>query len=275
MDAFSIFALTLVVLIILLVLMSIKIVPQTENWLIERLGRFHRTLDAGIHIVIPIYDKVAHRESIVERQLPEKVVPAFTILYRVTDAGKAWYRIKNIDQAIETIIISFVRSTIGSSELDQVQSNRAQISTVIATEIQHVTDEWGIHVTRTEITDVEVDEQTRKAMSMQLNAERTRRAVVTEAEGKRQAANLAADAELYTAQQKAQAQRVMAEAQAYAVQTVARAISDNGQAAIDFDVRKIQADAIKALGQGNATKIVMLPADALTTLTGVIARLAG
>jgi regulator of protease activity HflC (stomatin/prohibitin superfamily) len=168
-----------------------------------------------------------------------------------------------------------VRSTIGSSELDQVQSNRAQISTVIATEIQHVTDEWGIHVTRTEITDVEVDEQTRKAMSMQLNAERTRRAVVTEAEGKRQAANLAADAELYTAQQKAQAQRVMAEAQAYAVQTVARAISDNGQAAIDFDVRKIQADAIKALGQGNATKIVMLPADALTTLTGVIARLAG
>jgi regulator of protease activity HflC (stomatin/prohibitin superfamily) len=284
MDAFAIFAVMFAILVVLIALMSIKIVPQTENWLVERLGRFHRTLDAGIHIVIPIYDKVAHRESIVERQLPEKVVPAFTkdnvqitikiaILYRVTDAGRAWYRIRNIDQAIETIVISIVRSTIGSSELDQVQSNRAQISAVIASDIQHVTDEWGIHVTRTEITDVEVDEQTRKAMSMQLNSERTRRALVTEAEGKRQAANFAADAELYTAQQRAQAQRVMAEAQAYAVQTVARAIADNGQAAIDFDVRKIQAEAIKALGQGNATKIVMLPADALTALTGVISRL--
>jgi regulator of protease activity HflC (stomatin/prohibitin superfamily) len=270
MDAFSIFAIILVALVVLLVFTSMKIVPQTENWLVERLGRFHRTLDAGIHIVIPIYDKVAHRESIVERQLPEKVVPAFTkdnvqitiklaILYRVTDAGKAWYRIKNIDQAIETIVISIVRSTIGSSELDQVQS--------------HITDEWGILVTRTEITDIEVDEQTRKAMSMQLNSERTRRAVVTEAEGKRQAANFAADAELYTAQQKAAAQRVMADAQAYAVQTVAKAIADNGQSAIDFDVRKIQAEAIKALGQGNATKIIMLPADALTTLTGVISKL--
>ncbi|OYV57828.1 MAG: hypothetical protein B7Z71_11975 [Acidocella sp. 21-58-7] len=284
MDPFAVFALTIVSLAVVLVMTGLKIVPQTENWLVERLGRFHRTLDAGVHIVIPLYDKVAHRESIVERQLPEKVVPAFTkdnvqitirlaILYRVTDAGRAWYRIKNIDQAIETIIISIVRSTIGSSELDQVQSNRGQISSVIATEIQHVTDEWGIHVTRTEITDVEVDEQTRKAMAMQLNAERTRRAVVTEAEGKRSAANLGADAELYTAQQKAQAQRILADAQAYSVQTVARAIADNGQAAIDFDVRKIQADAIKALGQGNATKVVILPADALAALTGALSKL--
>ena len=134
---------------ILAVLLALKIVPQTDNLLIERLGKYSRTLAAGVHVIIPFVDRVAHRESILERQLPAKQVPAFTkdnvqieitlaILYRVTDAAKAWYRIKNIDQAIETIITGIVRSIIGASDLDQVQSNRAQLSTTIGTDIQQV-----------------------------------------------------------------------------------------------------------------------------------------
>lgn len=274
------------VVCVLFVLLGLKIVPQTENWLIEKLGKYNRTLAAGIHIIIPFFERVAHKESILERQLPEKLVPAFTkdnvqieiklaILYRVIDAGKAWYRIKNIDQAIETIIIGIVRNTIGGSDLDQVQSNRSQLSSTIATEIQHVTDEWGIHVTRVEIIDVEVDTQTRSAMQLQLNAERTRRAIVTEAEGQRQAANLRADAELYTAQQQAQAQRVLAEAQAYAVQTVAQAINNNGEAAINFDIKKIQAEAIKTLGSQPSSRVILIPADLLETLTSVSTKLIG
>jgi regulator of protease activity HflC (stomatin/prohibitin superfamily) len=251
--------------------------------LFERLGKYHRTLAAGVHIIMPFIERVAHVESILERQLPAKDVPAFTkdnvqititlaILYRVTDAAKAWYRIKNIDQAIETIIIGIVRSTIGASDLDQVQSNRSALSEAIASDIQHVTDEWGIHVTRVEIVDVEVDEATRTAMQRQLNAERNRRAIVTEAEGKRQATNLGADADLYTAQQQAQAQRVLADAQAYAVQTVASAINANGESAINFDIKKIQADAIKALGSQPGSKIILLPADILETLSSVSAK---
>ena len=278
--------LAILVVCVLFVLLGLKIVPQTENWLIEKLGKYNRTLAAGMHIIIPFFERVAHRESILERQLPEKLVPAFTkdnvqieiklaILYRVVDAGKAWYRIKNIDQAIETIIIGIVRNTIGGSDLDQVQSNRSQLSSTIATEIQHVTDEWGIHVTRVEIIDVEVDAQTRSAMQLQLNAERTRRAIVTEAEGQRQAANLRADAELYTAQQQAQAQRVLAEAQAYAVQTVAQAINNNGEAAINFDIKKIQAEAIKTLGSQSSSKVILIPADLLETLTSVSSKLIG
>ena len=273
-------------LTIVLLLAALKIVPQTDNLLIERLGKYHRTLAAGVHVIIPFLDRVAHRESILERQLPAKEVPAFTrdnvqiaitlaILYRVTDAAKAWYRIKNIDQAIETIIIGIVRSTIGASDLDQVQSNRSELSGAIATDIQHVTDEWGIHVTRVEIVDVEVDEATRTAMQRQLNAERTRRAIVTEAEGKRQAANLGADADLYTAQQQAAAQRVLADAQAYAVQTVAAAINDNGESAINFDIKKIQAEAVRALGAQASAKIVLLPAELLETLASVSGRLIG
>jgi regulator of protease activity HflC (stomatin/prohibitin superfamily) len=263
---------------------ALKIVPQTDNLLIERLGKYHRSLAAGVHVIIPFIDRVAHKESILERQLPAKKVPAFTkdnvqiemtlaTLYRVTDASRAWYRIKNIDQAIETIITGIVRSTIGASDLDQVQSNRSQLSTAIASDIQHVTDEWGIHVTRVEIIDVEVDAATRTAMQRQLNAERTRRAIVTEAEGKRQAANLEADASLYTAQQKAEAQRVLADAQAYAVQTVAQAINNNGESAINFDIKKIQADAVATLASQPGSKIVLLPADILETLSSVTTRL--
>ena len=263
---------------------ALKIVPQTDNPLIERLGKYNRTLAAGVHLTIPFLDRVAHKESVIERQLPAKKVPSFTkdnvqievtlaILYRVTDAAKAWYRIKNIDQAVETIIIGIVRSTIGASDLDQVQSNRSALSSAIASDIQHVTDEWGIHVTRVEIIDVEVDAATRTAMQQQLNAERLRRAIVTEAEGRRQAANLEADAALYTAQQGGQAQRVLADAQAYAVQTVAQAINNNGQSAINFDIKKLQAEAIKTLGSQAGSKLVLLPADLLETLTSVTSKM--
>ena len=269
---------------VLLAIGGLKVVPQTETWLVERFGKYHRALAAGVHIVIPLYDRVTHKESIIERQLPVKDVTAFTkdnvqieiklaILYRVTDAARAWYRIKNIDQAIETVIISVVRSIIGGSELDQVQSNRTHLSTAIASDIQQVTEEWGVNVTRVEIIDVEVDAQTRNAMQMQLNSERTRRAVVTEAQGKREAANLAADAELYMAQRKAEAQRVLADAEAYAVQTVSKAINDNGQAATDFQIKKIQADSVRAIGESNSSKLVIVPADVLMSLTGALGRI--
>ena len=112
-------------------------------------------------------------------------------------------------------------------------------------------------------------------MQRQLNAERNRRAVVTEAEGKRQAANLEADAALYNAERNAQAQRVLADAQAYAVQTVAQAINSGGQSAINFDIKKLQADAVSRLAGQPGTKIVLLPADLLETLSSVATRFAG
>ena len=272
--------LSILAVCLFVIFLSLKIVPQTENWLVERMGRYDRTLSAGVHIVTPFFDRIAHKENILERQLPVKAVPSITkdnvqievklaILYRVTDASRAWYRIKNIDQAIETIITGIVRSTIGNSDLDDVQSNRRVLSDTIEAEIQHVTEEWGIVLTRVEIVDVEVDAETRAAMQLQLNSERTRRALVREAEGKKQAANLAADAELYTAQQQAQAQRVLADAQAYSVKTIAEAINNGGEAAINFDIKKIQAEAVKTLGAQPAAKIILLPSDLLETLSSV------
>ena len=276
--------LSILAVCLFVIFLSLKIVPQTENWLVERMGRYSRTLSAGVHIVTPFIDRIAHKENILERQLPVKSVPSITkdnvqieiklaILYRVTDASRAWYRVKNIDQAIETIITGIVRSTIGNSDLDDVQSNRRVLSDTIEAEIQHVTEEWGIVLTRVEILDVEVDAETRTAMQLQLNAERTRRALVREAEGKKQAANLNADAELYTAQQQAQAQRVLADAQAYTVKTIAEAINNGGEAAINFDIKKIQAEAVKTLGSQPSTKVILLPSDLLETLSSVASKL--
>ena len=119
--------------------------------------------------------------------------------------------------------------------------------------------EWGIVLSRVEIIDIDVDENTKEAMQLQLNAERTRRALVTEAEGKKQAAVLQADAELYTAEREADAKRVLSDANAYSLKIISQAINDGGRESVDFEMRKVYADAIKHLGNQASSKIVLLP----------------
>ena len=110
-------------------------------------------------------------------------------------------------------------------------------------------------------------------MQIQLNAERIRRGTVTNAEGEKQAAQLRADADLYTAQKKAEATMVLADAEAYAVNAVSKAISNGGASAVEFEIRKIQAAAVKELAQGNNTKLIMLPSDVLSSLSGTIGKI--
>ncbi len=124
-------------------------------------------------------------------------------------------------------------------------------------------DDWGIEVTRAEILDVDLDAQTREAMMQQLNAERARRAQVTEAEGKRRAVELAADAELYAAEQTAKGRRISADAEAYATGVVAKAIAENGLEAAQYQVALKQVEALKALGQGNGSQTIVVPASAM------------
>lgn len=136
-----------------------------------------------------------------------------------------------------------------------------------------VTEEWGIILSRIEIIDVEVDDETRKAMQLQLNAERNRRAIVRQAEGEKEAAQLKADADLYTAQRQAEARKTLADADAYAVSVVAKAIATGGESAINFEVKKIQAKAIETVGSNQSSKIVLLPAELMDSLSSVASRL--
>ena len=287
MDMFSfsnLVMLAFVVLVIVTLRASIKIVPQSENWLVERLGKFNRKLEAGLHLIIPFFEAVRFRVPVLERQLPPRPINAITldnvtisislaVLYRIVDASKTLYRISNVDDAIMTIVNGTVRSVIGKTDLDGVQSNRRQLSDEIEHDLQTVSDEWGIMLTRVEILEVDVDPETKAAMQLQLNAERNRRALVREAEGKKQATELDADAQFYAAQRQAEAMKVKADAEAYAVTAVARAIAAGGTSAVEFEIKKIQAQAVQELSKGSNAKIVLLPTDVLGGLSGSISGL--
>jgi regulator of protease activity HflC (stomatin/prohibitin superfamily) len=275
----------ILVLVLVTLRYSVFIVPQSENWLIERLGRYHRKIEAGLHLLIPFFEVVRHKVSIQEMQQPPDPINAITldnvsisiqlaIFYRIIDSSKTMYRIADLKTGIKTIVNGTVRSVIGKTELDGVQSNRRHIAEEIESELQAVSDEWGIKLTRVEITEVEVDEQTKEAMQVQLNAERKRRGAVTEAEGIKQATQLQADASLYSAEKEALAKRILADAEAYAVAAVSKAISEGGASAIEFEVKKLQAQAVQSLAVGNNTKIVLVPSDVLSSLSGTIGKLA-
>ena len=279
-----VFALILILVLISLKL-SIKIVPQSENWLVERLGKYNRKLEAGLHLLVPFVETVRYKVSIQEIQLPPDPINAIThdnvsisvqlaILYRITDASRTMYRIENLTLAIKTIVNGTIRSVIGKTDLDGVQSNRRHLAQEIEAELQAVSDEWGIKLTRIEITEVDVDSATKEAMQVQLNAERKRRGQVTEAEGMKQAAQLQADARLYSAEKEAWAKRILADSEAYAVTAVSRAISDGGASAVEFEIKKIQAAAIQELAKGNNSKIIMLPSDVLSALSGTLGKIA-
>lgn len=280
----EIVSVAVLILVVVFFALGIKIVPQSQNFVVERLGRYNRTLEAGLHIIVPVIEAVRHRVDILERQLPTSKISTITldnvtigidlaILYRVVHAEKSVYRISDINQAIQTTVTGVVRSVIGKTDLDGVQSNRRSISEAIEEELRAVTEEWGIILSRIEIIDVEVDDETRKAMQLQLNAERNRRAIVRQAEGEKEAAQLKADADLYTAQRQAEARKTLADADAYAVSVVAKAISTGGESAINFEVKKIQAKAIETVGSNQSSKIVILPAELMDSLSSVASRL--
>ena len=186
----------LAVVIFLAVTRAVRIVPQSEKYVVERFGRLRAVLGPGINFIVPFLDRVAHKISVLERQLPTSRQDAITadnvlvqvetsVFYRITEPEKTVYRIRDVDAAIATTVAGIVRSEIGTMELDQVQSNRAHLIERIRDSLANVVDDWGIEVTRAEILDVNLDEATRAAMLQQLNAERARRAQVTEAEGRK------------------------------------------------------------------------------------------
>ena len=266
--------LLLALFIIFAILTGVRIVPQSQKFVVERFGRLRSVLGPGLNLIVPFLDKVAHKISILERQLPNASQDAITkdnvlvqidtsVFYRIVEPEKTVYRIRDVDGAISSTVAGIVRAEIGKMDLDEVQSNRAQLIATIKSSVEDAVDDWGIEVTRAEILDVNLDQATRDAMLQQLNAERARRAQVTEAEGQKRAVELAADAELYAAEQAAKARRVSADAEAYATQVVAKAIAENGLEAAQYQVALKQVEALTNVAKGEGKQTVILPANAL------------
>ena len=266
--------LAIAVFIIVSIFLGVRIVPQSEKHVVERFGRLRSVLGPGINFVVPFLDRIAHKVSVLERQLPTASQDAITadnvlvrvetsVFYRVTEPEKTVYRIRDIDGAIATTVAGIVRSEIGKIELDQVQSNRAQLIERVREQVTAMVDEWGVEVTRAEILDVSLDEQTRAAMLQQLNAERARRAQVMEAEGNKRSVELGADAKLYAAEQEAKGRRITADAEAYATSVIAVAIKENGLEAAQFQVALKQVEALQAVAVGQGKQTILIPANAL------------
>lgn len=264
----------LAIFVIISILLGVRIVPQSEKFVVERFGRLRSVLGPGINFIVPFLDKVRHKISILERQLPAAQQDAITadnvlvqvetsVFYRIIEPEKTVYRIRDVDAAIATTVAGIVRSGIGEMELDEVQSNRQELISKIKAQVEDAVDDWGIEVTRAEILDVNLDQATREAMLQQLNAERARRAQVTEAEGTKRAVELNADAELYAAEQAAKARRVSAEAEAYATEVVAKAIAEHGIAAAQYQVALKQVEALGEIGKGAGKQTIIMPSSAI------------
>ena len=275
--------LLLVVLALVLIFKGIKVVSQSDVFVVERFGKYTKILPAGLNFIVPFLDRIAHRISILERQLPEFTISVITkdnvevkldatVFYRITDAAASVYRIQDIDHAIHTASTSIVRSAAGKLELDDLQSSRDSMNVEIAENLQNAATVWGIEITRTEITDIIVDEQTKGAQRQQLNAERERRAIIAKSEGEKRSVELAADAELYQASKEAEAIRLKADATAYAIEVeakanaeqtrlIAAAISENGQPAINFEIMKRQIEALGDVASGDNTKTIIIPTE--------------
>lgn len=269
--------------VIIALFQGIRVVPQSQVYVVERFGKYRLTLNAGLSLIVPFLDRVAHRVSVLERQLKHlqisvitrdnvEVVLETSVFFRIIDASRTVYRIRDIDSALQTAASSIVRSAAGKLELDELQSSREAMNIEIAKNLFSAAEIWGVEITRTEIIDVLIDDATKEAQRQQLNAERKRRATIAEAEGLRRSVELAADAELYKAEKEAAAVRVRSEADAYAVKVVAEAeaaqtrlladaIADNGQPAVNFEVMKRQVEAVGELASSPATKTLILPSE--------------
>ena len=263
--------------------------------MVERFGKYSRTLNAGLSLIIPFLDRIAHKVDVLERQLDEQRISVITrdnveviletrVFFRVVDASRTVYRISNINEALKTASSSIVRSAAGKLELDDLQSSREAMNIEIETNLRNAAEVWGIEITRTEITDVVVDDATKEAQRQQLNAERKKRATIAEAEAQKRSIELRAEADLIQAEKNAEAIRVTADAEAYSIKMkaeadaeqtrlLATAIAKNGKPAVDFEIAKRQVEALSQVASAQNSKTIILPSDVTAAIGGLSAAL--
>ncbi len=292
MTPFLTFAVIIAVVAVLTIFAGIKTVPQGEKWTVERFGRYTRTLDSGLRVIVPFIDRIGRKLSIMEQVLD---VPAQTVItkdnaavvadgvvfYRVDDIARAAYQVQNLEQAIVNLTTTNLRSVIGSMDLDDTLSKRAEINEILLGIIDEATNPWGAKIIRIEIRDLRMSDELQDAMNLQMTAERRRRASVTEAHGLREAEILKAqgerEAQILRAQGlreaaflEAEARERAAEADAKATDVVSKAIAEGDIQAIQFFLGQKYVEALQAIGSSDNSKLVLMPLEA-AGVTGAIA----
>lgn len=285
MDA----SLTVVAVFVLFVFVTlakgIRIVPQGEEWVIERLGKYNETFMPGLNIMIPYIDsvsqKVVTKDVLLDVQEQEVITKDNAVILtnaiafvKVTDPVKAVYGVVDFADAIRYLIMTTLRSIVGEMELDQALSSRDQIKARLRESIADEVLDWGLTVRSVEIQDIKPSPTMQKAMELQASAERERKATVTKAEGDKQAAILQAEARLEASRRDAEAQILLADASAQAIDMVMKAA-----AGADTSLAYLLGEKyIKAMTQMSASpnaKIVLLPSDIQDAVRGLMGRARG
>ena len=282
MEGIGIVLLAILVFVAVTIGKGVRIVPQGEEWIDERLGKYHGTLHPGLNIIIPYLDQVRYKlvtkDIILDVQEQEVITKDNAVILtnaiafiKVTDPIKAVYGVTDFSEAIRNMIMTTLRSIIGEMNLDEALSNRDKIKARLRESIADEAIDWGLTVKSVEIQDIKPSESMQRAMEAQASAERERKAMVTKAEGNKQATILSAEAQLEAARLNAEAQVTLAEASAEAMKRVSAAIGAD-DAGMRYILGEKYVNAIGALARSDNAKTVVIPADLQETLRGLLGR---
>lgn len=289
------FLLSVVLVFVAIVFLAkmLRMVPQGYEWTVERFGKYTHTLDPGLHILMPIYQRVGRKINMMEQVLEVPSQDVITkdnavvkvdgiVFFQVLDAAKAAYEVAQLEVAILNLVMTNIRTAIGSMDLDESLSKRDEINAKVLLAVDQATHPWGLKVNRIELKDIQPPRDLVESMARQMKAEREKRANILEAEGHRaseilraegdkQAAILEAEGKREAAYREAEARERLAEAEAKATQMVSDAIAGGNVNAINYFVAQKYIEAFKALAEAPNQKFVMMPMES----AGMIGSLGG
>lgn len=261
---------------------GIKTVPQGQEWIVERLGKYNTTLKPGLNFIIPYIDNVSYRVStkgdvlaIGSQEVITKdnavIITNAVAFIKVTDPTRAVYEIQNYEFAIQNLVMTTLRAIIGQMELNSALSEREHIKARLQDNISKEVANWGIYVQSVEIQDIKPSESMQKAMEQQASADRFKQAAILEAEGRREAMIREADGKLEAAKREADAQIRLAEASAQAIKDISTAIQDRDLPAV-FLLGDRYINALQKMATSQNSKMVVLPADLPAAVRGIMGK---
>lgn len=290
-EGASIFVLVFLAVIVFYLLRAIRMVPQGYNYTVERFGRYIRTLHPGLGLIVPFIDRIGMKQNMMEQVLDVPSQEIITrdnamvkvdgvIFYQIVDAPKAAYEVRDLEVAVINLVMTNIRTVMGSMDLDQLLSQRDEINVRLLNVVDQAAQPWGLKMTRIEIKDIAPPRDLVESMGRQMKAERDKRAAILEAEGLRQAAILKAEGEKQSvvleaegqkeaAFRAAEARERSAEAEAKATQMVSDAIAKGNVQAINYFVANNYVKALEALAVSPNQKVLMLPVDASSILGAI------
>ncbi|RDZ29478.1 SPFH domain-containing protein [Lysobacter silvisoli] len=289
----EILAVVLLVAAIIVLFKAVRMVPQGYEWTVEAFGKYTHTMTPGLHFLVPIYQGVGRKINMMEQVLEVPSQDVITkdnavvkvdgiVFFQVLDAAKAAYEVAQLEVAILNLVMTNIRTAIGSMDLDESLSKRDEINAKVLLAVDQATHPWGLKVNRIELKDIQPPRDLVDSMARQMKAEREKRANILEAEGHRQseilraegdkqAAILEAEGKREAAFREAEARERLAEAEAKATQLVSDAISSGNVQAINYFVAQKYIEAFKSLAEAPNQKFVMMPMES----AGVIGSLGG